>query len=106
MHAEAHGAQHDLPVAAARQHEHPHAPVALQQHPRELDARGVAAAEVDVEDDEVGRAAVGDHQRVTGGGGLADHGEVRVGGEQLAQAEPHDGLAVHDEKARGPARRG
>jgi hypothetical protein len=34
---------------------------------------GVAAAEVDVEHDEVGRAAVGDHEGVARRGGLADH---------------------------------
>ena len=103
VHAEADGAHHDVAVAAAGEHEHPHTAVALQQHPHQLDARRVAAAEVDVEDHEIGRAAVGDHQRVARARRLADHGDLRVGGEQLAQSESDDRLGVDDEQPRGAA---
>jgi hypothetical protein len=99
--AEAHGPQHEVPVAAAGEHEHPHPAVTFEQHPGQLDARGVAAAERDVEDDEIGWAPVGDHEGVARRGGLSDHGHVRVGGEQLAQPEADDGLVVHDEDAGG-----
>jgi hypothetical protein len=95
--------EHDVAVAAAGEHQHPHAAVALQQHPGELDARRVAPAEVDVEHDEVGRAAVGDDEGVARRRGLTDHGDLGVGGEQLAQAEADDRLAVDDQQARGPA---
>ncbi|MGD9990950.1 hypothetical protein [Pseudonocardia sp.] len=65
-----------------------------------------AAAELDVDDDEVRAAAVGDEQCVAGGAGLADDGQVGFGGEQLPEAEADDPFPVDDEDARGALRDG
>jgi len=103
VHAQAHRAHHQVAVARAGEHQHAQAAVALQQHPGQVHPGRVAAAQVDVDDHQVGRAAVGDDQRVARGRRLADHRQLRVGGEQLAQPEPHDRLGVHDQQARGAA---
>jgi hypothetical protein len=63
---------------------------------------GAVAAEVEIEDDEVGRTPVGERERVPRAGGLTDDDEIGVGGEQLAQAEADDRLAVDDQQAGGP----
>jgi hypothetical protein len=78
--------------------------VALQQHPGQIQPASVAAAQLDVEDHQVGGAAVGDHQRISRRRRFTDHGELRVGGEQLAQPVAHDRLPVDDHQAGGAAR--
>ncbi len=105
MHAQAHGPHHQVAVAGAGEDEDPDAAVALQQPAGEVEP-GAVAAEVEVEHDEIGRAPVGQREGVAGAGGLADDDEVGVGGEELAQAEPDDGLAVDEEQAGGPSRAG
>ena len=102
MHAQAHGPHHQVAVAGAGEHEDPDAAVALQQPAGEVEP-GAVAAEVEVEHDEVGRAPVGEREGVAGARGLPHDDEVRVGGEELTEAEPDDRLAVDEEQAGGPA---
>ena len=102
VHAQAHGPHHQVAVAGAGEHEDPDAAVSLQQPAGEVEP-GAVAAEVEVEDDEVGRAPVGEREGVARARGLPDDDEVRVRGEELAEAEPDDGLAVDEEQAGGPA---